>query len=78
MTVGDYGNLLASETSFEKPRLDNAQDWIKGMAPTLAMPLWAVRDAPMESGRFPVVIYAPSFSAMSSLQVRTWEQPPGT
>jgi tetratricopeptide (TPR) repeat protein len=29
------------------------------------MPMWAVRDAPALSGRFPVVIYAPSFSAMS-------------
>jgi tetratricopeptide (TPR) repeat protein len=29
------------------------------------MPLWAVRDAPLASGRFPVVIYAPSFTAMS-------------
>ena len=66
MTVGDYGNLMASETSFEKPRLNHdAQDWIKGMTPTLAMPLWAVRDAPQEPGRFPLVVYAPSFSAMS-------------
>lgn len=66
MTVADYGNLMASEISFDKPKLDHdAQDWIKGMTPTLAMPLWAVRDAAPESGRFPVVIYAPSFSAMS-------------
>jgi dienelactone hydrolase len=57
---------MASETSFAKPRLDHpAQDWIKGMTPTLAMPLWAVQDAPPESGRFPLVVYAPSFSAMS-------------
>jgi dienelactone hydrolase len=35
------------------------------MKPTLAMPMWAVRDAPLAGGRFPVVIYAPSFSAMS-------------
>jgi tetratricopeptide (TPR) repeat protein len=66
MTVGDYGNLLATETSFGKPRMPvDWDDWIKGMKPTLAMPLWAVRDAPLISGRFPVVIYAPSFSAMS-------------
>jgi tetratricopeptide (TPR) repeat protein len=66
MTVTDYGNLMASETSFDKPRLAHkAQDWIKSMTPTLAMPLWAVRDAPMEPGRFPLVVYAPSFSAMS-------------
>ena len=66
MTVGDYGNLMASETSFDKPQITHdAQDWIKGMAPTLAQSLWAVRDAQLESGRFPLVIYAPSFSAMS-------------
>ena len=66
MTVGDYSKLMASETSFDKPKLaHDAEDWIKGMTPTLAMPLWAVRDAPLESGRFPLVIYAPSFSAMS-------------
>jgi len=35
------------------------------MTPTLAMPLWAVQDAPPESGRFPLFVYAPSFSAMS-------------
>jgi dienelactone hydrolase/predicted negative regulator of RcsB-dependent stress response len=66
MTVGDYGNLLATETSFGKARMSiDSEDSIKGMKPTLAMPLWAVRDAPLVSGRFPVVIYAPSFSAMS-------------
>jgi tetratricopeptide (TPR) repeat protein len=66
MTVGDYGALLATETSFSKPRMSvDSEDWIKGMKPTLAMPLWAVRDAPLAAGRFPVVIYAPSFSAMS-------------
>jgi dienelactone hydrolase len=66
MTVGDYGNLTAAETSFDKPQIaHDAQDWIKGMAPTLAQSLWAVRDAQPESGRFPLVIYAPSFSAMS-------------
>src|SRR5271155_3255647 len=29
------------------------------------MPMWAVRDPPPVSGRFPVVIYAPSFSSQS-------------
>jgi tetratricopeptide (TPR) repeat protein len=66
MTVGDYGNLMATETSFGKPKLgDDAKEWIAGMTPTLETPLWAVRDAPLESGRFPVVVYAPSFSSMS-------------
>jgi hypothetical protein len=66
MTVGDYGNLMATETSFGKPKLGgDAKEWITSMTPTLATPLWAVRDAPLESGRFPVVVYAPSFSSMS-------------
>jgi dienelactone hydrolase len=66
MTVGDYGNLAASETSFDKPTLTvDHQHWLDGIKPTLAMPMWAMRDAPPLSGRFPIVIYAPSFSAMS-------------
>jgi tetratricopeptide (TPR) repeat protein len=66
MIVGDYGNLAATETSFDKPDLSVAhQKWLDGIKPTLATPMWAVRDAPALSGRFPVVIYAPSFSAMS-------------
>ena len=66
MTVGDYGNLAASETSFDKPTLSvDQKHWLDGIKPTLAMPMWAVRDAPPVSGRFPIVIYAPSFSAMS-------------
>jgi dienelactone hydrolase len=66
MTVGDYGDLLATETSFGKPRMPiDAQTWLDGMKPTLAMPMWAIRNAQRSSGRFPVIIYAPSFSAMS-------------
>lgn len=66
MTVGDYANLAATETSFGKPQMTaDGKQWIAAMTPTLAMPLWAVRDAPAASGRFPVVIYAPSFSAWS-------------
>lgn len=66
MTVGDYGNLAASETSFDRPALSvDHKRWLDGIKPTLAMPMWAVRDAPAVSGHFPIVIYAPSFSAMS-------------
>lgn len=32
----------------------------------VARPMWAMRDAPEKSGKFPVVIYAPSFSATAS------------
>jgi len=66
MTVGDYGQLAATETSFDKPSmLLQHKEWLEAIKPTLAMPMWAVRDAKPLSGRFPVVIYAPSFSAMS-------------
>jgi tetratricopeptide (TPR) repeat protein len=66
MTVGDYGNLAATETSFGKPDMsDHNKEWLRAIKPTLAMSMWAVRDAPPVSERFPVVIYAPSFSAMS-------------
>jgi hypothetical protein len=66
MTVSDYANLMATETSFGRPNMSaGAKEWIAGMKLTLGIPLWAVRDAPLAAGRFPVVIYAPSFSAMS-------------
>jgi tetratricopeptide (TPR) repeat protein len=66
MTVGDYANLAATGTSFGKPQMAAFdKQWIAAMTPTLAMPLWAVRDARVTPGRFPVVIYAPSFSAWS-------------
>ncbi len=66
MTVGDYANFAATETSFDKPALSiDQKQWLDAIKPTLAMPMWAVRDAPPVTGHFPVVIYAPSFSAMS-------------
>lgn len=65
MTVADYADLLATETSFDKPIPATAEDWKKGMTPTLKDSLWAVRDAPLEAGRFPLVIYAPSFGDMA-------------
>jgi dienelactone hydrolase len=66
MTVGDYGELAATETSFGKPAMsEDWKGWIKAMTPTLGDKMSAVRDAKAEAGRFPVVIYAPSFSAMS-------------
>ena len=66
MTVGDYGDLLATETSFGRPELSaDWKQWIGGMKPTLKDSIWAVRNAPLLAGRFPVVIYAPSLSSMS-------------
>jgi hypothetical protein len=66
MTVRDYTELWAIETSFGRPKLPaRAREWISAMAPTLEMPLWAVRDAAEAGGRFPLVVYAPSFSSVS-------------
>jgi len=66
MTVRDYANLWTTETTFGKSRTPaRAKEWIAAMAPALESSLWAVRDAPEAKGRYPVVIYAPSFSAMA-------------
>ncbi len=66
MTVRDYSDLLATETSFDKPELSpDWKQWIDGMKPTLNDSLWAVRDAKAVAGKFPLVIYAPSFTSMS-------------
>ena len=67
MTVGDYVALKATATSFSKPQISvGLEAWLtEGMKPTFGKPLWAVRNAPLASGRFPVIIYAPSFSSVS-------------
>jgi tetratricopeptide (TPR) repeat protein len=66
MTVGDYSELLATETSFDRAELSpDWKQWIDAMKPTLKDSLWAVRDAKAVAGKFPLVIYAPSFSSMS-------------
>jgi hypothetical protein len=66
MTVGDYSDLLPTETSFDKPKLwGEWESWIDGMMPTLKDSLWAIRDATAVNEKFPLIIYAPSFSAMS-------------
>src|SRR5579871_1241607 len=64
MSVADYVDLAATETSFGAPKMpSDAKEWNRGMKPALTTPLWAVRDALAASGRFPVIIYAPSFSS---------------
>src|SRR5882757_836654 len=45
LTVEDYAKLWATETSFSLPTLPlRAKEWISAMAPTLVMPLKAIRD----------------------------------
>jgi dienelactone hydrolase len=68
MTVHDYGKLASTETRFGQvdfPASVAAKEWLAGLQPSLATPMWAVRDAPWAAGQFPVVIYAPGFSGVS-------------
>jgi tetratricopeptide (TPR) repeat protein len=66
MSVAGYADLAATETNFGKPKMpSDAKEWINGMKPALTTLLWAIRDALPASGRFPVVIYAPSISSWS-------------
>jgi pimeloyl-ACP methyl ester carboxylesterase len=66
MTVGDYVQLLDTETDFSGAH----PTWLPrallgGMKANFADSLWAVRDAERATGRYPVVIYSPSLNAMS-------------
>lgn len=63
VTVGDYFELGKTEASFGKPQRATVfvERFFAGTE--FAQSTWAVRDAPLAAGRFPVVIYAPSFSA---------------
>jgi len=65
MAFGDYMSLSETETSFGDPKLltSSGQWFIDGAKPALHSVLWSVRDAPQVSGRFPVIIYAPSFTS---------------
>jgi dienelactone hydrolase len=66
MTVGDYGSLWVTEMNFAEPRLSAlAKESLASMNACRDTVMWAVRDAPPAPSRFPVVIYAPSFSEVS-------------
>jgi pimeloyl-ACP methyl ester carboxylesterase len=65
MTVGNYVSFWAHETSFDGSQLPlAAKDWTSSMRPTLGMLLRGVRDAQSAPGRFPVIIYTPSYSSV--------------
>lgn len=65
MTVRDYAMLATTEEGFKRGKLTTtADEWILGMKASLDDRLWARRDAKEISGRFPVVIYTPSWSAI--------------
>lgn len=71
----DYLRAMATEENFDRPaaeidkitstRISNS--WSSLSAATIrreeSRPMWAVRDAKPTAGKFPVVIYAPSFGA---------------
>jgi tetratricopeptide (TPR) repeat protein len=66
MTLHDYVNLWATETDFGEPRMPyRAKVWRSAMSASLAQTLRAVRDAPVASGHFRAVIYAPGSSGPS-------------
>jgi dienelactone hydrolase len=62
MTVRDYVMLRATETDFAgKAKEPSAED--AGREDAFGDHLRAVRDAPAAEGHFPLIVYAPSFSA---------------
>ena len=65
MTLGDYAELVKTETSFDQPvEHGKSQDFVaQYMHGTESQPRLAIRDAPGRAGHFPLVIYAPSVNA---------------
>jgi pimeloyl-ACP methyl ester carboxylesterase len=75
MTFGDYAALIKTETSFDKPiEHGKPQAYVEQyMHGITALPVWAVRDATMQAGQFPVVIYAPSLNAPATENIELCE-----
>jgi dienelactone hydrolase len=75
MTFGEYGALVKTETSFGKPiEQGKAQAFVEAfMRGTTNLHAWAVRDAPMQTGQFPVLIYAPSVNAPATENIELCE-----
>lgn len=75
MTFGDYAPLIKTETSFDKPiEHGKPQAYVEQyMHGITALPVWAVRDATMQAGQFPVVIYAPSLNAPATENIELCE-----
>jgi len=75
MTFGDYGALIETETRFNQ-RVDHGKPQLfveTYMRGTTEQSAWAVRDAPMKAGRFPVLIYAPSLNAPATENIELCE-----
>jgi predicted dienelactone hydrolase len=63
MTVGNYVRLADTEIHFNTPD-EKGNRWRSRLKAPFDIPLWAVRDANAASGRYPVLIYAPSDSSV--------------
>jgi len=68
LDYGDYVSLESTETSFGRPQLMigmEARHLASMPTSTLTQTMWAIRDAQPASGKFPLIVYAPSFSSVS-------------
>lgn len=70
MTVGDYVDLTLSESRASSPAANHEKPerytkWMSRIGSSLGEPLRSARGVAAARGRFPVVIYAPSDSAVS-------------
>ncbi len=75
MTFGDYGALIKTETSFGKPvEQGKPQSFVAAfMQGTTDLHSWAIRDATVQPGHFPVLIYAPSVNAPATENIELCE-----
>jgi pimeloyl-ACP methyl ester carboxylesterase len=75
MTFGDYGALIKTETSFGRPlEQGKPQSFVEAfMRGTTDLHASAIRNAPTQTGRFPVLIYAPSVNAPATENIELCE-----
>ena len=75
MTIGDYAALVQTETSFGKPVAQGkAQSFVESFTHgTTSLQTWAIRDATPKSGRYPIVVYAPSLNATATENIELCE-----
>jgi len=75
MTLGDYAALILTEVSFDKPvEQGKPQSFVNQyMQGTTDLHTWAIRDAPSQAGRFPIVIYAPSLNVPATENIELCE-----
>jgi hypothetical protein len=64
MTVGDYVVLADTEIHFDTPDQEHDK-WRTRLKSSFDVSLWAVRDAKMAEGHYPVLIYAPGDSSIA-------------